>query len=62
MEEDKKVVILVYLCRPLTEKVIISHEHEEYKWVGKKDFREIVYTQIVKDLERYKALDIKELE
>lgn len=62
IEDNKKVVILLYLCKPLSEKIMISHEHEDYKWVDKKEFREIVYTQIVNDLDRYKALDIKELE
>jgi 8-oxo-dGTP diphosphatase len=62
IREDKKVVILVYLCNPLSEKVVISHEHEEYRWVEKKEFREIVYTQIVNDLDRYGALEIEELQ
>src|SRR6056297_1535541 len=51
IKENKKVVILVYLCRPLSEKIVISHEHQDYKWVEKKEFREIVYKQIVNDLD-----------
>jgi len=62
IKENKKVVILVYLCRPLSEKIVISHEHQDYKWVEKKEFREIVYKQIVNDLDRYLALDIEELQ
>lgn len=56
-----KVVILVYLCVPSDEGVTLSVEHMDYKWVDLNQFRELVFSQIVNDLDKYGVLDIEEL-
>ncbi len=56
-----KVVIIVYLCKAQNTDVKISHEHSDFKWVKVEDFRKIVFKEIVEDLDKYGALDIKEL-
>lgn len=56
-----KVVIIVYLCNPKNTNVKISHEHSDYNWVKVEDFKKIVFKEIVEDLDKYGALNIKEL-
>jgi 8-oxo-dGTP diphosphatase len=56
-----KVVILVYLCEPSDEEVMLSIEHMDYKWVDLEQFRELVFSQILNDLNKYGVLDIEEL-
>jgi hypothetical protein len=41
--------------------VKISHEHSDYNWVKVEDFKKIVFKEIVEDLDKYGALNIKEL-
>ena len=56
-----KVVIIVYLCEPKNDEVILSQEHSDYKWVGVEEFRKTVFKEIVDDMNRYNALSIEEL-
>ena len=57
-----KVVIIVYLCRPKNNEITISHEHIDFKWVDLQEFRKTVFKQIINDMDKYGALNIKELE
>ncbi|MDW7669223.1 MAG: NUDIX domain-containing protein [Bacillota bacterium] len=56
-----KVVIIVYLCEPKNDKVILSHEHSDFRWVEVEEFRRTVFSEIVDDMDKYGALSIEEL-
>ncbi len=56
-----KVVIIVYLCEPKNDEVILSHEHSKFKWVEVEEFRRTVFSEIVDDMDKYGALSIEEL-
>ncbi len=56
-----KVVIIVYLCEPKNDKVILSHEHSDFGWVEVEEFRRTVFSEIVDDMDKYGALSIEEL-
>ena len=41
VRDDKQVItMIIFLCRPLTDKVKLSKEHSEYRWVDLKDTKE----------------------
>src|SRR5660398_78149 len=48
-----KVVLIVYLCVPKNDKVVLSHEHIKFKWVEVEEFRNTVFKEIVDDMDKY---------
>jgi 8-oxo-dGTP diphosphatase len=36
-DDGQKITMIIFLCRPLTDKVALSKEHTEYRWADIKD-------------------------
>lgn len=53
--------ILVYLCSTDDYDVVLSHEHDDYKWADKHELREIIFSEILDDLETHHIFELKEL-
>ena len=50
---DRQAFIIVYKCIAKDKKVLLSEEHSEYKWVNKEEFKELLYKDILKDIDKY---------
>jgi 8-oxo-dGTP diphosphatase len=53
--------ILAYLCSTDDYEVNLSHEHDDYKWADKHEMKEIIFSEILDDLETHHILELKEL-
>lgn len=47
---NRQVVILTYLCSCHNNKVILSNEHQNYKWVNKSQIENLLEKPILQDL------------
>jgi 8-oxo-dGTP diphosphatase len=50
---ERQVVILTYKYIAKTNKVTLSAEHHEYRWVSEREFKELLFPAIVSDMEKY---------
>lgn len=57
-DTNKQAFINVYKCFAKDNKVIISEEHSQYKWVSKEEFRKLLYKEILKDIVKYNILPL----
>ena len=55
--EYRQVVILDYLCYAKDDKVILSSEHMNYKWVGKKELNEYLNKKLINKLEEHDVFE-----
>ncbi|SHJ23684.1 8-oxo-dGTP diphosphatase [Dethiosulfatibacter aminovorans DSM 17477] len=53
--------ILAYLCSTDDYEVVLSHEHDDYKWADKHEMRQIIFSEILDDLETHHILELEEL-
>lgn len=53
--------ILAYLCSTDTYEVTLSHEHDDYKWADRHEMREIIFSEILNDLDTHHILELEEL-
>ncbi|BCJ96075.1 hypothetical protein acsn021_36440 [Anaerocolumna cellulosilytica] len=60
--EYRQVVIINYLCKCNTDKVILSEEHTEYVWADKELLKKRLGKRMLKDLDDNKVLEQLELE
>jgi len=60
--EYRQVVIINYLCKSYTDKVILSEEHTEYVWADKEILKQRLSKRMLKDLDDNKILEQLELE
>jgi 8-oxo-dGTP diphosphatase len=60
--EYRQVVIINYLCKSNTDKVILSEEHTEYVWADKEILKQRLSKRMLKDLDDNKILEQLELE
>lgn len=58
INEEMIVSLIIFLCKPKSEKIILSEEHTEYKWVSIKDKKEIgkLEEYLIEDIQKYKEL------
>jgi len=49
--EDRQVVILNYLSYSKHDKVVLSDEHKNFLWAGKRDMKRLLTAGILRDLE-----------
>lgn len=54
----KKVVLLVYISYASNRNVVLSDEHQNYKWVDKKELMELIDTSMRNDIINNSILDI----
>ena len=38
-DDGQVITMIIFLCRPLTDRVVLSKEHAEYRWVSIRDHR-----------------------
>lgn len=50
---EKQGVILVYRCYAKDDKVKLSEEHSNYKWVFEEELRELIFEDILDDMDKY---------
>lgn len=55
----EKHVFIVYLCAVKEEKVVLSREHTEYRWVDKAECRVLLSGGIAEDYIRYGIYDME---
>ncbi|MBI5393253.1 NUDIX domain-containing protein [Candidatus Woesearchaeota archaeon] len=59
-EDEQKITMIIFLCKPLTENIQLSEEHQEYKWIEinseKREFPEWLYG-VVNKVKRYIKLN-----
>lgn len=60
--EYRQVVIINYLCKSNTDKVILSEEHTDYVWADKEILKQRLAKRMLKDLDDNKILEQLELE
>lgn len=53
----RQVVVLAYRCRPLSEQVILSEEHGEYRWAPAEELRELLPPPLRRDFETYRLFE-----
>jgi len=59
MTESKiHIVVLAYQCSVKDDKVTLSEEHNNYKWVGEKEVRVLISPGIIADMEKYNAFPL----
>lgn len=54
--------ILAYLCRTEDYEVNLSHEHDDYKWADIHEMRNLIFSEILVDLESHHILEMAELQ
>lgn len=60
--EYRQVVILDYLCYAKDNKVILSYEHDDYKWAGKKNLRKHLSKNLMKKLEEHGVFEFANID
>lgn len=59
MTESKiHIVVLAYQCSVKDDKVTLSEEHNNYKWVGEKEVRVLISPGIIADMKKYNAFPL----
>lgn len=53
-----QAVIIVYKCFGENEKVVLSEEHSDYKWVSKEDLGKFLYGEMLRDIDKYNILPL----
>ncbi|MCQ4925131.1 NUDIX domain-containing protein [Tissierella carlieri] len=53
-----QAIILVYKCYAKDDKVKLSEEHVNYKWVSEKELRDLVFIDILKDMDKYNVFPL----
>ena len=59
---ETQYVGLMYLSRAKSDKVKISHEHIDYKWVDKKQLTELLWKPMLNELRKIDVLDSLEID
>ena len=59
VNRDEPYLILVYLCETEVEEIILSDEHQDYKWVDKQECLRILNGGIRRDYIKHKILDME---
>lgn len=54
----RQAVILVYKCYAKDDKVKLSEEHSDYKWVSEKELRDLVFVDILNDMDKYNVFPL----
>lgn len=54
----RQAVILVYKCYAKDDKVKLSEEHSGYKWVSEKELRDLVFIDILNDMDKYNVFPL----
>ncbi len=54
----RQAVILVYKCYAKDDKVKLSEEHSDYKWVSEKELRDLVFIDILNDMDKYNVFPL----
>ncbi|NLY77594.1 MAG: NUDIX domain-containing protein [Tissierellia bacterium] len=49
-------VVIVYKCHAISDKVKLSKEHSDYKWVTEAELEKYIYEQLAADLKKYNAI------
>lgn len=60
--EYRQVVILDYLCYAKDNKVILSYEHDDYKWAGKKNLRKHLSKNLMKKIEEHGVFEFANID
>lgn len=55
--EYRQVVIIIYLCFTDSKEIQLSFEHDDYKWVGKKELFKFITKRMANDLKSNHILD-----
>ncbi len=57
-DEHRQVVILTYLCKAETDRVVLSEEHEDYLWATEEDMKKYLSKPILDDMNENHVWDI----
>jgi 8-oxo-dGTP diphosphatase len=57
--DGKKFMIISFLCRPLTNKLILSEEHTEFVWLSLKDGYSKIHEVFHKDIDNIEKYFLK---
>lgn len=56
----RQVVILKYLCNCQTDKVILSEEHKDFRWVSKEEAKQLLSAGILHDFQKHGIFSLEE--
>ncbi len=51
-------LVIAYLCETNTENIVLSAEHQDYKWVDKDECKKILATSINEDYVKHKIYEL----
>lgn len=57
-DPTRQVVILAYKCGTKDNEVVLSNEHSNYKWASKDELRDILYSGILYDMDKYDVFSL----
>ncbi|WP_461206150.1 NUDIX hydrolase [Clostridium sp. DL1XJH146] len=57
----RQVVILTYLCTSKNDKIILSPEHSDFKWVSTEESQQFLTPEIINDFKKNNIFSLKEL-
>lgn len=55
----KKLIFVVYLCSTTEEKVILSDEHTDYRWVNKAECEAMLEGGIAQDFKKHRVYELE---
>lgn len=55
-DDGQKITMIIFLCAPKSEKIVLSEEHTEYKWADLKSSKDEFPEWVLKVIENYNKL------
>lgn len=60
-ESARQIILLTYLCKCEDNKVVLSKEHTDFKWVRKEQLKRLLPANIINDFEKNHVFSLENL-